>query len=244
LPGIGRYAAGAILSLAFGFRLPIVEANSARVLCRLFACQKDVKSTHVRQWLWRAAESLLPARRVGEFNQALMELGALVCTPRQPRCDTCPLADCCAARARGWQENIPRKSPTPNATRTTEAAVVIRRREGVLLVQRPATGRWANLWEFPHGEVQDGETYAAAGRRLCRELTGLQVRGLKELATIRHGITRYAVTVRCFAGQSSTGRFRSRFYQQGRWVRPVQLADFPLSVPQRKIARTLLNGQT
>src|SRR5207245_11266555 len=104
LPGVGRYILGAVLSQAFDRRLPILEANSLRVLCRLFGRKGDRGS--LKRWLWQAAEGLLPARRVGDFNQALMELGALVCTPRSARCSICPLRLDCLARGRCWEEAV------------------------------------------------------------------------------------------------------------------------------------------
>src|SRR6266852_396195 len=107
LPGIGRYTLGAILSQAFDRRLPILETNSQRVLCRLFGRRCDPRRGQARRWLWEIAESLLPARRVGAFNQALMELGALVCTPAVPRCGACPVRALCAARRLGIQDEIP-----------------------------------------------------------------------------------------------------------------------------------------
>src|SRR5947199_2090412 len=98
LPGFGRYTCNAVLSQAFDLRLPILEANSQRVLSRLFGRADDPRQGPARRWLWQAAADLLPARRAGAFNQALMELGALVCTPSAPRCDDCPLAAQCVAR--------------------------------------------------------------------------------------------------------------------------------------------------
>jgi A/G-specific adenine glycosylase len=240
LPGVGRYTLGAILSQAFDRRFPILEANSARVLSRLFACPDDPRTGPVQRWLWETAERILPRRQVGAFNQALMELGALVCTPRRPRCADCPVAGLCAARAAGLQEAIPPKPAAAAPTRITEAAVVIRRGKDVLLVQRPAdASRWANLWEFPHGELGDGESPRAAGRRVVRTLTGLRVRLGSELLTVRHGVTRFRITMVCFEAHHRGGRFRSPYYQRGVWVRPERLADYPLSVPQRRIAAAL-----
>src|SRR5579885_1721505 len=165
LPGLGRYTVGAILSQAFDRRLPVLEANSLRVLCRLFGRADDPRRGPARRWLWQAAEDLLPHRRVGDFNQALMELGALVCTPTAPRCEACPLADDCVARRLGRQDEIPAKAPPPAITEVREAAVVVRRGADVLLAQRPeSASRWANLWEFPHGPVGDRESHEAAAR--------------------------------------------------------------------------------
>src|SRR4051794_9346095 len=167
LPGVGRYILGAVLSQAFDRRLPIVEANSLRVLCRLFGYAGDPRGGEGQRWLWETAAKVLPAKRAGDFNQALMELGALVCTPAAPRCGDCPLAGECEARKRGLQEVIPRKADRPDVTEVRGGARGVRRGSRVLLVQRPADARrWANMWELPHGELKPGESYDAAAARL------------------------------------------------------------------------------
>jgi A/G-specific adenine glycosylase len=138
LPGMGLYTRNAVLSQAFDLRLPIVEANVQRVLSRLLGYAEDPRETAARKRLWSSAEALLPARHVGEFHQALMELGALVCTPTAPLCDRCPLAARCVARQQGRQEEIPARAAKPATTFVSEAAVVVRREGKVLLVRRPA----------------------------------------------------------------------------------------------------------
>jgi A/G-specific adenine glycosylase len=246
LPGLGPYTTNAILSQAFDRRLPILEANSQRVLSRFFGRAEDPRQGPARAWLWRAAEELLPGRPgapraagVGDFNQALMELGALVCTPAAPRCGDCPLAARCVARQQGLQEVIPARAPPPAPTDVREAAVVVRRGQQVLLVQRPPHGRWGSLWEFPHGALQEGETYDDGARRLAAELTGLQTRLGPELLTVRHGITRYRVTLVCFEADFVAGSFHSPSYARGQWLAPAALADYPVSSPQRQLARAL-----
>jgi A/G-specific adenine glycosylase len=241
LPGLGRYTCNAVLSQAFDRRLPILEANSQRVLSRLFGRSEDPRQPAARRWLWQAAEDILPHRDVGTFNQALMELGALVCTPAAPRCSQCPLAARCVARKLGRQESIPARKPPPETVQVDEAAVVVRRQSQVLLVQRSAEGRWAGLWEFPHGPLLDGETYEAAVVRLLRQLTGLHVNSASELLTIRHGITRYRITLTCFEAEHAGGEFQSDFYVEGRWLSLADLAAYPVSSPQRRLARFLLS---
>jgi A/G-specific adenine glycosylase len=241
LPGMGRYTLGAVLSQAFDRRLPVLEANSLRVLCRLFGRSDDPRRGPARRWLWQVAEDLLPAKRVGDFNQALMELGALVCTPAAPRCGDCPLADDCVARRLGLQDEIPARAPPAAITEVREAAVVIRRGPDVLLAQRPeSANRWGNLWEFPHGPLGDGESHEAAAVRLARDLAGLEVALGPELLTLRHGVTRFRITMVCFEAESAGGEFRSDFYRQGLWVAPEQLPDYPVSAPQRRLAKALL----
>jgi A/G-specific adenine glycosylase len=240
LPGLGRYTANAVLSQAFDRRLPILEANSRRVLSRLFGRSQDPRRGPGERWLWAAAEALLPARRVGDFNQALMELGALVCTPTAPTCCECPLAEWCEARRLGRQEKIPGRSPPTEIEEVREAAVVVRRGGRVLLTQRPADAkRWAGMWEFPHGPLADGEGWDDAARRLLPELTGLSAELGREILTIRHAVTRFQITMVCFEAAHTAGEFRSEFYGDGRWLTPEELATYPVSSPQRRLAKEL-----
>lgn len=240
VPGIGRYTLGAVLSRAFDRRLPIVEANSRRVLCRLFGRRDDPNRGAGQRWLWQIAETILPRRRVGDFNEALMELGALVCTPAEPACGSCPLARDCSARRLGLQGEIPMRSALPQSIAVQEAAVVVYRGERVLLVQRPAAGRWAGLWEFPHGEVAEGETVDAAAARLVSELTGIRARLGGELFSVRHTIMHYRVSMVCFEASYLGGAFRPLFYRKGIWIEPGRLADYPVSSPQRRLAKALI----
>jgi len=241
LPGFGRYTCNAVLSQAFDRRLPIVEANSQRVLSRLFGRGDDPRQPAARRWLWQAAEDILPDQQVGAFNQALMELGALICTPSAPRCRQCPLAARCVARQLGLQETIPARTAKPAVLHVQEAAVVVRRGDEVLLVRRPLTGRWAGLWEFPHGPLVEGELPEAAASRLLHQLTGLHAHLGSELLTIRHSVTRYRIALTCFDAVLAGGEFQSDFYVEGRWLALADLAAYPVSSPQRRLARFLLS---
>jgi A/G-specific adenine glycosylase len=243
LPGVGRYTVGAILSQAFDRRLPIVEANSQRVLCRVFGQRDDPRRSRVQTWLWKVAEALLPARRVGEFNQALMELGALVCTPTAPRCSHCPVAAACTARRLGLQESIPPRAAPPEPVTVREVAVVVSRGPRMLLVQRPDEGRWAGLWEFPHAPLEAGETPDDAVARFLPELTGVQAEVGADLLTLRHTVTRHRITMVCVAARYLAGRFRPSFYRQGRWVRTGELASYPVSAPQRQLADAVVHAR-
>jgi A/G-specific adenine glycosylase len=168
-----------------------------------------------------------------------MELGALVCTSAAAACDTCPLASRCLARRQGRQEQIPVRTPPPATTFVQESAVVVYRAGRVLLVQRPATGRWASLWEFPHGPLIEGESHDQAAVRLVGELTGLEVVLGTELLTITHGITRYRITLVCFEAEYAGGEFRPGPYVRARWVEPEALSSYPVSAPQRRLARAV-----
>jgi A/G-specific adenine glycosylase len=241
-PGVGRYTMGAVLSQAFDQRLPILETNSSRVLCRLLGRRCDPRRGQAKRWLWETAESLLPVRRVGAFNQALMELGALVCTPAAPHCDRCPVRALCAARRLGIQDQIPHRVDPPAAIRIQEVAVVVRRGRRVLFVQRPQHGRWAGLWEFPHAPLEKGDIAEETAARLLLRLIGIVAEVGTELLTLRHSVTHHRITLICFQARYRTGRFRSAFYRRSRWLAPAELAAFPVSAPQRRLAQLLVQA--
>jgi A/G-specific adenine glycosylase len=238
LPGVGRYILGAVLSQAFDRRLPIVEANTKRVLCRLLGQAGDVSSGPVQAWLWDTAAAILPKKHVGDFNQALMELGAIICTPQAPDCPKCPLKGECLARREGLQEHIPRKPTRPTTVEVREVCVVARHGGRVLLARRPVGGRWANMWEFPRAVLEKNETHDAAARKLIASL-GLTSEPGPELMTLRYAVTRFRMTMVCLEAQARTKAFRSAYYEEGRWLKPAELAGFPVSSAQRKLAAAL-----
>jgi A/G-specific adenine glycosylase len=240
LPGVGRYTAAAVLSQAFDRRLPVVEANSVRVLCRLFGRNGDPRSSEAQAWLWRTAEELLPRKRVGDYNQALMELGALICTPASPDCGACPVRKNCRAWADGTQDRIPAKSSPPDVIAVHEVAVVVHRRGRVLLVRRSSqAARWANMWEFPHGERLPAEDHCVAARRVLRQLTGLTAHVGPELLTVRHAVARCRITMVALEATWRRGEFSSHHHVEGRWLRPRELSTFPLPVAQRRLAEAV-----
>ena len=240
LPGVGRYILGAVLSQAFDRRLPIVEANSLRVLARLFGHRGDPRAGAGKAWVWAAAELVLPKKRCGDFNQALMELGALVCTPAAPACGTCPLAANCEAKRLGLQGQIPPKQKRPAATAVSEVGVVVRAGDALLLCQRPAgAGRWAAMWEVPHAPRAADEDASTAAERVVKELTGFDVTAGAELLTIRHGVTRYAITLACVEAALTGGAFAAGAYAAAAWVPLAALAAYPVSAPQRKLMTAL-----
>lgn len=238
LPGIGRYTAGAVLSIAFDARVPILEANTQRLLSRLAAYRADPASGEGQRLLWQLAEVLLPRKQAGQFNQAMMELGGGVCTPRAPRCPECPVATLCETRRLGLQAEIPRPKVRTAPTPLREAAVLLRRRGRVLLVRCPEGGRWAGLWDFPRVGLE-ADTPTARRRELVekvRGLTGVAIEPGDLLHTLRHGVTRYRITLECYDARC----LRPGSAPDGvelKWLRPEQLAHYPLSTTGRKLAR-------
>jgi A/G-specific adenine glycosylase len=241
LPGVGRYILGAVLSQAFDARAPIVEANSLRVLARWFGYPGDPRTGPGKRWVWQAAEAVLPNERCGDFNQAVMELGATVCKPLNPRCGACPVARWCEANRLGRQADIPPPAVRPEPTAVREVGLAIRDGDRVLWVRRrPDAGRWQNMWELPHAELKPGESADDGARRLAA-LVGLAVRTGAEVATVKHGVTRWAITLTVLAAERTGGAFTPGEYAAGDWLTPAEWAERPVSSPQRKLADALAN---
>jgi A/G-specific adenine glycosylase len=241
LPGIGRYTAGAILSIGLDQRLPILEANTIRVLSRLSGFEGDPAASAGQKHLWSVAEAILPSARVGAFNQALMELGSELCTPRAPACDRCPVATLCAARQRGITLRIPRPPAKTRFEEVTEAAVVIRHRGRVLVRHCQRGERWAGLWDFPRFALlsRSAEAGLAELREQTRALTGLAIDDSTHLTTIRHGVTRYRITLHCYAAKLAGAARAANRSGNLRWLQPGELTELPLSTTGRKIARLI-----
>jgi A/G-specific adenine glycosylase len=228
LPGIGRYTAGAIASIACGVRAPVLDGNVIRVLMRLLAMKADPKSPAIRQRLWKEAERLLPRRRCGDFNQALMELGATLCSPRSPDCTACPLHRRCQAHQRGLTDRIP---PTARPTRVLPARMVvaaIRRKGDLLFVQRPESGLWGGLWELPSEPVADGEPVDAACRRLQSDLPIHCRLDPSPLGTVTRQLTHRRITFEVFVG-TARGKQSPPRPRPWRWVSPTQTATLGIS---------------
>jgi len=245
LPGIGRYTAGAIASIAFGQRAPILEANTVRLLSRLIGYREDPLATTGQRVLWRVAEEILPQKNVAHFNQALMELGSLVCTPSVPNCAECPLSAVCTAFSLGLQSEIPRPKARKTYTYLREAAVLVRK-NGSVLIRRCGEGeRWAGLWDFPRfGLDAEGPLYARDEivAKVC-EQTGVTCAPTGLLKTFKHGVTRYRITLECYEAKHVAGRVHLASSATARWVKFSELSEIPLSATGRQIAK-LLPGDT
>ena len=186
LPGIGRYTAGAISSIAFGRRVPLVDGNVARVFARIFNMRTDVTKPAAQKWLWAIAEELLPGNVPGTFNQALMELGALVCTPVNPRCTICPMARVCIARMKDKQDELPNRGKKQAHKLVLQDAALVRRNGQILLQRRPTKGLLAGMWELP-------------------PLKSNQEQVRQPVLVLRHTITNHRITLRIFAGRTESG---------------------------------------
>ncbi len=239
LPGVGAYTAGAIASFAFGLDEPVVDGNVRRVFSRLFDLTAPVGSTALERRLWALAREHLPPGRAADFNQALMDFGATVCTPRTPRCEACPLADLCRARALGVVDERPvrrRKAVTPHYR---VVAGVIQRDGEVLIARRPSNGLLGGLWEFPGGKVEPGEALPEALRRELWEELRVRVQVGEPVGVYRHAYSHFRVTLYAFRCCIKEGRLQPLEHSDIAWVSPRHLSEYPMGKIDRQIAREL-----
>lgn len=224
LPGIGRYTAGAVSSIAFNRRAPILDGNVSRVLCRLEKIETDPRQGSTQSLLWQRAEDLLPRKRTGDFNSALMELGALICTPRSPQCLLCPVREHCAAFAAGVVERIPVRRTKPQTPLIERDTFCIRRRDRWLIEQRPSRGRWASMWQFIT-RPPDGEPPAKVGKK-------------RKIGTVAHTLTHRRYRFDVYLCEVAGPQISTNAAEQ-RWATLQGLAEYPMPRPHLRIAGML-----
>ena len=239
LPGVGPYTAGAVASIAFGERVPAVDGNVTRVLARVFRVETEVTTSAGRDRIHGLAAELVPPERPGAFNQALMELGAGVCTPRRPACASCPLGRLCVARQAGVQTSLPR---APRARRPATVPVCfayIHAHGKVLLVRRPESGLLGGLWSLPGGEVRPRRRASAAVREMVAAQTGLAVTVGEDVARVA-----YVFSHRRWSGSvvHCTARGKGRLRPTARWVSSAEARRLPMVSDHRKIVARLESG--
>ncbi len=237
LPGVGPYTAAAVAAIAFNRDEAVLDANVERVLSRVLDVDEPVKAPAVRRQLAAEAARLLPPGRARDFNQAMMELGALVCTARSPRCANCPLREDCEALHLGIVNERPVPGKRVTFTPLVVASGVVVRAGRVFIQRRLPQGVWAGLWEFPGGRVEPGESPAAAVVREIGEETELAVAAPEHLALIRHGYTTYRVELHCFlcavVPESPPPVLHAA--QEYRWARLSELDGLAFPAGHRKL---------
>lgn len=235
LPGIGPYTAGAIRSIAFDRPAAIVDGNVIRVLTRLYALEGDPGRAPLKQKIWELAETLVPEQGARDFNQALMELGATVCSPKGAECERCPLGKECVARQRGWQARLPELAKRPEPTPVHMVAAVVERNGRFLLTQLADDApRWGGMWQFPNTELGAKESVELALKRTLHAL-GLEADAGTHILTVRHSVTRYRI-------QLDVHRVEARGNPRAKpiaWKRRAELVELALPSAHRRIARAI-----
>ena len=235
LPGVGDYITAAVLSIAFGRPLAVVDGNVKRVLARFLRLESPVNAPSPHKTFAPIAAGWLDRERPGRFNQAVMELGALACTPRQPRCDACPIADGCRSLADGCQADYPRRLARRAVPEHRLLAAVVEKDGRLLIVQRPMDGLLGGLWEFPSAPLAEGQKAAAACRAAILELLGIRVRVVGGAGRIRHAYSHFKIDAEVYCCAWQAGRVRRRGPAAHRWVAPERLADYPLTGAAHKV---------
>lgn len=235
LPGIGRSTAGAILSIAFDKKAPILNGNVRRVLIRLYAVDEPPRAAAVEKILWQRAGELTSAERPHDYAQAIMDLGAMVCTPRNPDCSVCPLATLCQANRLGLVGELPRRQPRKSVPLVRQVALLLERDGEFLVSKRPLQGMLAGLWEFPSREVKDGRESAAVAAELLADLT---LSGqLGELGLVRHAYSHFRLEVAVFQvavdGKMPAGKVTEG--QPSVWLPAAELAELALHGAHKKV---------
>ena len=239
LPGIGRYTAGAILSISLDQRLPILEGNTVRLFARLMQLEEDPRISASQKLLWQFSESLVPSKRAGDFNQALMELGSEVCKPTSPKCSSCPVIKFCPTFVGDLQEQIPANSKKMKYEKIHEAVVLVFRaaknQERQFLVRQcGADERWTGLWDFPRFEIGNDDDGAELEQRI-KTSTGLSVEVERTKVRLKHAVTRFRITLDVFQSTSVGGRLSRRKEPTLRWLSAEELNTLPMSTTGRKI---------
>lgn len=238
LPGIGPYTAAAICSIAFNQPVPLVDANVERVLCRLEDIAESPKQTATRKRLLHFCAELLPVNEPRNLNQALMELGALVCFPRKPACESCPVREHCRALAAGTVSQRPVATKKPERINIIMACGIIEHQGKLYIQQRQAGDVWGGLWEFPGGRLEQDETPEQAAQREIMEETELEVTELRPFATVRHSYTKYQITLHAFYCQLTAGQQPQPVLhaaEQFCWVTREELDNYAFSSGGRKL---------
>jgi A/G-specific adenine glycosylase len=240
LPGIGRYTAGAICSIAYHQCVPILEANTIRLHARLLAYPDDPAKSAGSQLLWKMAELVLPtSSSPGQFNQALMDLGSLICAQKSPSCAVCPVVSLCRTAQNGLQHQIPALKTEKNFEHRTEVALVIEKNGKYLMMRYPQGVRWAGLWDFPRHELNHEVHHPNFSKysENIKRLTGYHVVLQEQISELRHVVTRNKITLKVFVSQISGRKNRAEY--QTEWVSKQGLSDLALSTTGRKIVEMI-----
>jgi len=227
LPGVGPYIAAAVSSIAHGQEKAVLDGNVARVASRLLAEKGVVSKPSTRITLHAFVQAHLPSGHAGDYNQALMELGATVCLPKHPLCVTCPLKSDCKAFALQQQDAFPVKKRKSAVPHFDIACAVVRRKDGrILIAQRRPDGLLGGLWEFPGGKVEPGESLDEAASREVMEEAGVRARVGEKIATVKHAYSHFRITLHAFDAMFVSGKARALGCQEVKWVQPKDLEQY------------------
>ena len=244
LPGIGPYCAAAIASIAFGERVPVVDGNVLRVFSRVWMLDDDVRKQRTRQIVFERLQPHVPRRCPGDFNQAMMELGAQVCTPKTPDCGHCPLRKECAAHAANRVSAFPVRAPAGKIPHRHIDVGVVRRNGRILITRRPLDRMLGGLWVLPGGSRRRGERAQAVVARCVHDPPGLNVQPGSIVAAVRHTYSHFSITMTAFECVAPAGRVQNARGESTRWVRPRELSAYAMPTATRRAIDQWLAGES
>lgn len=234
LPGAGPYITAAVMSIGAHHPLPAVDGNVMRVFARFSGLEEDVSKSATKAFITTQLQAVIPAERPGDFNQAMMELGALVCTPQQPRCPSCPLKKDCIALRTGDTRRLPIKAPRKKVPEFAVSVAVIKRGNKFFIQKRPAEGHLGGMWELPGGKSEADESPRMTVRRECREELGVELTVLEELARIQHGYSHFKIRMTVFVCDAGTQAVHPLNGQDHRWITVEDIPRFPFPAANHK----------
>lgn len=239
IPGIGRYTAGAIASIAFNRPAPILDGNVIRVLCRLFCIDTNPKDDLTKKQLWELAETLVHTKHPGDFNEAMMELGATVCTPQNPMCLLCPLQKQCCALKTGCQHELPLRQKQKRLPHYTIVVGIVFRDDKVLIDKRKQNALLGGLWEFPGGKKKKDETFKEAVAREVKEETGIEVNAGKRLCIVKHTYSHFKITLHAYLCEYKNGAAKPLGCDAVKWISLQDLDKYAFPAANVKIIKEL-----
>jgi len=239
LPGVGRYTAGAIASIVYGEAVPVLDGNVIRVLTRLFDIDACSDQPSVRDQLWELAGELVPESDPGDFNQAMMELGASVCAPRNPSCSDCPLENSCLSLRAGTQLSRPVRKAKKTVPHKEMVLGAIVKRGRILIAKRPSKGLLGGLWELPGGEVNPGESHAKALKRCLKSSIGIRVKTGGLIASVDHAYSHFRVTLNVYQCELTSGDPTPNEHDDLKWMTRARLEEFAFPKAHHKFLKLL-----
>ncbi len=244
LPGFGDYTAGAVAAIAFGQAVPAIDGNVRRVLARLFAIEEDVRRGEGARHIKQIATALVDPDCPGDWAQALMELGAIICTPQTPNCERCPLNPMCQAHLQGIARQLPIKPAPKKLPHFDVTAAVIRQDDHILIAQRPLEGMLGGLWEFPGGKQEAGETLDECLRREIKEELGIEIEVGPRVTVVKHGYTHFKITLHAFECRLLQGEPQAIGVADWCWTTLNEIESFAFPRTDLQIIEALKNKKS
>ena len=245
LKGVGPYTAAAVLSIAFHKKHAAVDGNIIRVLSRYYGIEDDIRSSKTRRQIQELADQLIDEDRPGDFNQSLMELGAMVCTPKNPSCDGCPLQANCTAYSMVKTDVIPYKSPAAKKPHHQIGVGIVQNNEGeVLIALRPEDAMLGGLWEFPGGKQKKKENIEETVKRELKEELGIDIRVEQDFMKLNHTYSHFKITLHAYLCSIEKGEPEPKSSQEIRWVQTSELEDYPFPKANRRLTDKLMGGRS